>query len=105
MDLNTLRGIQYVRLAPDAATAIAPYLGLEPAGIDELVLDLPIWPAQIRPVPLRAQDGRLVAGDPVLLGANDRGLLFAAYPQPVLVPWVEIRELEVLGTVHQPLGA
>lgn len=104
MDLNTLRGIQYVRLAPNAAAAVAPYLGLDPAEIDELVLDILIWPAQVRPVPLRARDGRLVAGDPVLLGADDRGLVFAAHPDPVVVPWQEIRHLEVLGVIRQPTG-
>lgn len=105
MDCNPLRGIQYVRLAPNAAGAVAPYLGLDPTGIDELVLDIPIWPAQVRPIPLPARDGRLVAGDPMLVGADDRGLLFAACPEPVLVPWQEIRQLEVLGAVSHAVGA
>lgn len=102
MNLSMLHGAQYVRLAPGAAEAIAPYLGSAPADIDELLLDLLDWPEEIRPVPRPARDGRLIAGDPVLLGASDAGILLARRSAldpsgSVLVTWTDVRDVQVLG--------
>lgn len=102
MDPNRLYGVQYVRLAPGAAERVAPYLGVSPREFHELVLSLDVWPAEIRPRPVRARDGRLLAGDPVLLDANDHGLLLAGSTgsgrdgAAVLVPWGEAGEVSVL---------
>ncbi|HEX6510605.1 MAG TPA: hypothetical protein VF221_23495 [Chloroflexota bacterium] len=99
MDVHRLHGVQYVRLAPGAAERVAPYLGVAPKDVHELVLDLPVWPAEIRPKPIRARDGRLLAGDPVLLDANESGLLLAGSlassrdSAAVLVPWDEAGEV------------
>jgi hypothetical protein len=103
MDLNRLHGVQYVRLAPGAAERVAPYLGVAAQDVHELVLDLESWPAELRPKPVQARDGRLLAGDPVLLDANDVGLVLAgSLPPsrdgpPVVVTWDEAGEVQVLG--------
>ena len=65
-----------------------------------LALDLADWPEEIRPSPLRGRDGRLIAGDPVLIGASSAGLLFApdsSSRDPVLVEWRQVRSARVLG--------
>ena len=101
--MRQLEGPQYVQLAPGAAQAIAPYLDLDPGMIGELVLDVDQWPDQIHPSPRLARDGRLIAGDPVLVGAEPLGLLIAAGPRPggddggpVLIAWHRVRVLEAL---------
>jgi hypothetical protein len=56
----------------------------------------------IRPQPIRARDGRLLAGDPVLIDANERGLVLAGSvtserdSEAVLVLWGEAGEVSVL---------
>lgn len=103
MDFGKLSGPQYVRLAPGAADEIVPYLGVRSEWIDELLLDLTAWPEEVRPTPRAALDGRLIPGDPLLVGANDGGLLFArrgpAGSDPVLVDWASVRYLDVVGRV------
>lgn len=101
--MRSLEGPQYVQLAPGAAQAVAPYLDLDPADIGELVLDVDAWPDQIRPSPRIAQDGRLIAGDPVLVGAEPLGLLMASGLRPfgeetgpILIAWHRVRVLEAL---------
>jgi hypothetical protein len=113
MNWNRLHGVQYVRLAPGVAQRVAPYVGVDPAQIDELVLDLPVWPEEIRPSPLVGRNGLLIAGDPILLDATDAGLLLAGgAPQrsetatrAVLVPWEDIRNVQVLGPAQEAAGA
>jgi hypothetical protein len=101
--MSRLKGVQYVRLAPGAAQAVAPYAGAAPDQIEELVLDLRVWPEEIRPVPKRARDGRRVAGDPILVGAGEDGLLFARGggrspdQTTVLVRWSEVLDMQVLA--------
>ena len=103
MDPTRLYGVQYVRLAPGAAERVAPYLGVAPKDVHELVMDLDVWPEGIRPRPIRARDGRLLAGDPVLIDANERGLVLAGSAASgrengsVLVPWGDAGEVGVLG--------
>lgn len=103
MDPSRLYGVQYVRLAPGAAERVAPYLGVAPKDVHELVVNLDIWPEGIQPRPIRARDGRLLAGDPVLIDANERGLVLAGSAasgpddESVLVPWGEAGEVGVLG--------
>ena len=108
MNWVRLHGVQYIRLAPGAAERVAPYLRTSPEEIRELVLDLAVWPVGIRPAPLKGRDGRLIAGDPVLLDANEAGLLLAGGPdghgEPVLVRWEEIRSLQILGRMEQEAG-
>lgn len=101
--MRQLEGPQYVQLAPGAAQAIAPYLDLDPSDIGELVLEVDDWPEGIRPAPRIARDGRLIAGDPVLVGAEPLGLLIASGPRPsggetapVLIAWHRVRVLEAL---------
>jgi hypothetical protein len=71
--------------------------------VHELVVNLDVWPEGIRPRPLRARDGRLLAGDPVLIDANERGLILAGSAasgrenESVLVPWGDAGEVGVLG--------
>lgn len=102
MEWNRLRGIQYVRLALGAAERVAPYLGATPGEIDELVIDLPVWPEEIRPSPRKGWDGRLIAGDPLLLDATDEGLLFAGNSAAgVLVRWDQVRDVQVIGLARQ----
>lgn len=102
MDPTRLYGVQYVRLAPGAAERVAPYLGVAPTDVHELVLDLDVWPEGIRPQPIRARDGRLLAGDPVLIDANERGLVLAGSiangrdSESVLVPWRDAGEVAIL---------
>jgi hypothetical protein len=102
MDPTRLYGVQYVRLAPGAAERVAPYLGVAPKDVHELVLNLDVWPVEIRPQPIRARDGRLLAGDPVLIDANERGLVLAGSvtserdSEAVLVLWGEAGEVSVL---------
>lgn len=107
MDLGRLSGPQYVRLAPGAAESVAPYVGIPAAEIEEFVLDLESWPESIRPVPLRALDGRLIAGDPLLLAASPQGLVFAGREaggdERVVIRWDDVRELRVLE--RAPIGA
>lgn len=97
MDLSRLEGIQYVRMAAGVAGMLAPYLDVAVEEHDELVIALDLWPEAIRPAPLRARDGRLIVGDPVLLGVGDDGLLFDT-PDGLgaLVPWGAVLELQVL---------
>jgi hypothetical protein len=98
MDLSRLYGLQYVRIAPDVAETLSQYLGVPVHEGEELAVTLEVWPREIRPAPLRARDGRLIAGDPVLLGANDRGLVFDSIDgHTTVVPWSDIVELQVLG--------
>jgi hypothetical protein len=103
MDPTRLYGVQYVRLAPGAAERVAPYLGVAPKDVLELVVNLDVWPEGIRPRPIRARDGRLLAGDPVLIDANERGLVMAGDPasgrehKSVLVSWGDAGEVGVLG--------
>ena len=102
MERSRLHGVQYVRLAPGAAERVAPYVGAAPEEIDELVLDLPIWPEEIRPSPRKSRDGRLIAGDPVLMDATDAGLVLAGRSEAsghVLIRWEEVRDVQVLGGV------
>lgn len=102
MDPTRLYGVQYVRLAPGAAERVAPYLGVAPKDVHELVLNLDVWPEEIRPQPIRARDGRLLAGDPVLIDANERGLVLAGSAtsgkdsDSVLVLWGEAGAVDVL---------
>jgi hypothetical protein len=109
MDLSRLHGLQYVCLAPGAAEAMARYLDVTPDAIGELALDLQNWPEEIHPTPRRARDGRLIAGDPLLLDAGDDGLLFArdgtTGGKPVLVPWADVRLLDVLNALPERLRA
>jgi hypothetical protein len=103
MDPTRLYGVQYVRLAPGAAERVAPYLGVAPRDVHELVVNLDVWPEGIRPRPMRARDGRLLAGDPVLIDANERGLVLAGSVangrenESVLVPWGDAGEVGILG--------
>lgn len=103
MDPTRLYGVQYIRLAPGAAERVAPYLGVSPQEVHELVLDLDVWPEEIRPRPIRARDGRLLAGDPVLIDANECGLVLAGSATSggeqgaVLVPWGDAGDVDVLG--------
>jgi hypothetical protein len=106
--MRTLEGEQYVRLGPGAAEAIARYLHTAPGNIEELLLLLSTWPAEIQPRPLRARDGRLVPGDPVLLDATDDGLVFAAESgssppmgQNVVVQWATVRRVEILPGLRE----
>jgi hypothetical protein len=109
--MRTLEGEHYVRLAPGAAEAIARYLHAAPCDIEELLLLLSTWPEEIQPRPLRARDGRLVAGDPVLLDATDDGLVFAAGSDPsppagqnVTVRWATVRSVEILPALRKDLS-
>jgi hypothetical protein len=102
--MSKLHGVQYVRLAPGAAQAVAPYAGAAPDQIEELVLDLKAWPEDIRPAPLPTRDGLHVAGDPVLVHASDDGLFFAREAnggspaeEPVLVRWSDVLDMQVLA--------
>jgi hypothetical protein len=109
MNLSGLYGMQYVRVAPDAAEDLAGFLGVAAAWIDELVIDLVAWPDEVRPAPRTARDGRLIPGDPLLLGATDLGLLFARrapeHGPPVLVDWETVRYLDVVGRpIRSSLG-
>jgi hypothetical protein len=106
--MSRLEGAQYVRLAPGAAQAIAPYAGADPDQIEELVLDLRQWPEEIRPLPLKTRDGLRVAGDPILIGASDDGLLFArssgarpAREEGVFVRWGDVLDMQVLGAFRE----
>jgi hypothetical protein len=99
MDWSRLRGEQYVRLTDGAAEAIAPFLGVTADQIEELAVDLSEWPEDVRPTPLRGHDGRLIAGDPILVDASERGLFFASSGvpgDPVLVEWRRVRSARVL---------
>jgi hypothetical protein len=99
MDSSRLRGEQYVRLAAGAAEAIAPFLGVTADQIEELALDLLEWPLEVRPSPVRGHDGRLIAGDPILVAASATGLFFASADgavSPVLVEWRRVRSARVL---------
>ncbi len=104
MEWNRLHGEQYVRLAPDAVPPMARYLGVAPEDIDELVVDIPIWPAEIRPLPLQARDGRLMPGDPLLLAVTGDGLVFAGRSdrgenRTVLVRWDDVAGVRFLEKV------
>ncbi|GAC1472113.1 MAG: hypothetical protein PVSMB7_24490 [Chloroflexota bacterium] len=106
--MTTLTGVQYVRLAPGAAEAVARFLNAQPSEIDELVLDLDSWPDEIHPMPRRARDGRLLAGDPILLDATEAGLVFARgsagtsfVSDAVLVHWHDVRQMAILGSRQQ----
>ncbi len=102
MDPMRLYGVQYVRLAPGAAERVAPYLGVTPDKVHELVIDLEVWPDEVRPRPVRARDGRLLAGDPILLDATDDGLVLAGSAMDrhttsaVLVSWEQAGRVGVL---------
>ncbi|GAC1322001.1 MAG: hypothetical protein NVS2B16_02310 [Chloroflexota bacterium] len=108
MGWSRLQGEQYVRLGPGAADAVAPYVGVVPTQIDELLLDISPWPEQIWPAPVRGWDGRLIAGDPVLLDANDDGLFFAAGRSTchtVFVDWQQVQRVEVVGCLQRHVEA
>jgi len=107
MNWSRLQGEQYVRLGPGAAEAVAPYVGVAPSEIDELLLDVHVWPEEIRPAPVRGWDGRLIAGDPVLVDANDEGIVLAtgrSAHETVLVSWRHIRAIEVVGCLERRAG-
>jgi hypothetical protein len=94
-------------LAPGAAEAVAPYLGLPAQSICELVLELSPWPDGVRPAPRPGRDGWLIAGDPVLLDATADGLVLARGDGTpgcgVLVGWDRVRHLEALRR-EEPAG-
>jgi hypothetical protein len=97
MDSSRLYGVQYARVAPDAIAPLTSYLGVHLGERDELIVTVEVWPESIRPAPLRARDGRLIAGDPLVIDATPRGLVFhGADGQSVLVVWADIRELQAL---------
>ena len=106
MEWSRLEGAQYVSLAPGVAECIAPYLAVAPWEIDELVVDLARWPDEIRPAPRKGRNGQLIAGDPVLLGASDDGLLLSGSVSTVhgavLVRWECIHDVQVLRRALQP---
>jgi hypothetical protein len=98
MDLSRLNGVQYVRVAPQAIDALARHFEMEMTERDELVVLLDDWPHTIQPTPLRAKDGRLIAGDPIVLDVTTDGLVFDGKESArVLVRWADIREIHVLG--------
>lgn len=108
MSWGRLRGAQYVRLAPGASEAVSPYVGVPADGIDELLIELWAWPERVRPAPVRGWDGRLIPGDPVLVGADDSGLVFAARGTAVdvvVVGWEQVREMHVVGRWRETAGA
>lgn len=101
MNLDRLQGPQYVRLVLGVAERIAPFVGVPAAEIGELWVDLEEWPDEIQPAPLRGLNGKLIAGDPVLLDATAAGLLFhagrgAAGDGMVLVRWAAVESMDVL---------
>lgn len=99
MDGERLFGEQYVRLAPGAAERIAPYLGTESEALYEVVLDLIVWPEEVHPLPRRGRNGLLIAGDPILLDANEEGVVLAGElgrHEPILVRWTNVREIRPL---------
>jgi hypothetical protein len=103
MPLDRLHGVQYVRLAPGAAETLGPYLRVPPDDVLELVIDLPLWPEDLASPPVRSRDGRLLAGDPILLAATDAGLMFAGRGAiPPIVPWHAIHSLDVLPVTDAP---
>jgi hypothetical protein len=96
--MSGLGRVQYVRISPDAITSLAALLGVKIDGQDELVVTLDSWPDTIRPVPRRARDGRLIAGDPVVLDAARDGLAFeGAGHTRVLVRWRDVRDLQIMS--------
>lgn len=105
MDGSKLHGPQYVRVGANVAERIAPRLGISPLAICELVIDLVNWPEEIQPLPMKGWNGILIAGDPVLLDATERGLIFPSgspnlidmHERTVLVPWEQVRNFQVLG--------
>src|SRR5947209_16564685 len=100
MDLSRLYGVQYVRMARGAADTLVPYLDVPLHEGDELAVTLDVWPQSIRAEPQRAQDGRLIAGDPVLLRASDEGLVFdSGDGHEALVLWAEVKDIQVLGSI------
>ena|SRR5438105_15686171 len=98
MSGNALRGEQYVRLAAEATRAIGPYLHVPGDEIEELIVELEPWPVDVQPPPRPGRNGLLVAGDPLLLDANDAGLVFAARlpDQKILVPWTHVKSVHIL---------
>lgn len=105
MNWSNLYGEQYVRLAPGAADRVAPYIAMSPEDVGELVIDLTCWPANVRTTPVRGRNGLLIAGDPLLLDASDRGLLFAAEAEHgVWVAWNDVRSVRVLGRTPEGVG-
>jgi hypothetical protein len=97
MDMSRLYGMHYARLAADAAASLSAHLGTTLGARDELAITLDVWPAAIQPEPLRALDGRLIAGDPLVLGATDVGILFEGLgEEAVLVPWADVRDLRIV---------
>lgn len=107
MTLQAREGEHYVRLAPGAAGEVAPYLGVPADTIDELALALDCWPDEIASPPRRARDGRLLEGEPTVIGACGGGLLFAcsdrtghaARGDGVLVGWDRVVSLRVVGRI------
>lgn len=100
--MQPLRGEQYVRLAPGVAESVGPRLGLRPDGIRELALDLAHWPEEVATPSRRGHDGRLIAGDPLLVAVSPAGLHFAARQnQTVLVRWQEVRSVRALRQVQR----
>ncbi len=97
-----LRGEQYVQLAPGVAETLAPHVGMSAETICELALDLAYWPHDIAVMPRRSREGRLVAGDPLLLAVGQEGLSFAAWRnRVVLVRWTQVRGVRVLRRVER----
>jgi hypothetical protein len=110
MDESRLRGVHYVRLAPGTAQSVAAHLNISADDISELVVDVDVWPAGVRPMPLRTRDGWLVAGDPVLLDVNDAGLIFAGQASSgfsgtgatILLRWSEVKSIDVVRRSSEP---
>jgi hypothetical protein len=97
MDMSRLYGMHYARVAFDATSSLSVHLGTTLGVRDELAITIDDWPAAIQPAPLRALDGRLIAGDPRVIGASDVGILFAGIGgEPILVAWTEVRDLRVV---------
>jgi hypothetical protein len=95
MDMSRLYGVQYVRVASEAIEPLSRHLGVAITARDELVVTIDRWPAAVRPAPLRALDGRLIAGDPLLLALDPDGLTFAGVDgDPVRVPWEDVHDLQ-----------
>lgn len=101
--MRPLRGEQYVQLAPGVADILALHLGMSPESIRELALDLTCWPDDVVAVPRRGRDGRLIAGDPLLVAISQEGLYLAAWRnRAILVRWTQVRGVRVLRRVARP---
>lgn len=91
-----------MQLAPGVAEVLAPRLGTTPDTIQELALDLTAWPDDVSTVSRRGRDGRLIAGDPLLVAVSQEGLYFATWRNcVVLVRWTQVRGVRVLGSIRR----